>query len=116
LAEADRAAAERPADAAPPLRPPFFAGAFLVGLPLPDPLFLPPPDILLTVAQARRSASFSPTPRSLYPFSISSAWRSCFLVYLVFSPLGMIQLSFLDVLQGDDMREIDADWIAKEMP
>jgi hypothetical protein len=28
----------------------------------------------------------------------------------------MIQLSFLDVLQGDDVREMDADWIAKEMP
>jgi hypothetical protein len=116
LAEADRAAAERPADAAPPLRPPFFAGAFLVGLPLPDPLFFPPPDILLTVAQARRSASFSPTPRSLYPLSMSSAWRSCFLVYLVFSPLGMFQLSFLGVLQGDNVRETNADWIAKEMP
>lgn len=30
--------------------------------PLPD--FLPPPDCLFTVAQARRSASFSETPRS----------------------------------------------------
>jgi hypothetical protein len=116
LAEADRAEAERPVDAAPPLRPPFVAGAFLVGLPLPDPLFLPPPDILLTVAQARRSASFSPTPRSLYPFSMRSAWRSCFPVYFVFSPLGMNQLSFLVFLQGDDVREMETRWAAKEMP
>jgi hypothetical protein len=116
LAEADRAAAERPADAAPPLRPPFVAGAFLVGLPLPDPLFLPPPDILLTVAQARRSASLSPTPRSLYPFSMCSAWRSCFPVYFVFSPLGMNPHSFLVFLQGDNVREMKTRWIAKEMP
>jgi hypothetical protein len=34
LANADQDAAERPADAAPPLRPPFFAEALLVGLPL----------------------------------------------------------------------------------
>jgi hypothetical protein len=40
LAEADRAAAERPADAAPPFRPHFFAGAFLAGLPLPALLLL----------------------------------------------------------------------------
>ena len=65
LAAADLDAAERFADAAPPLRPPFFADAFLVGLPRPEPLFLPPPDAKLTVAQARRSASSSPTPRSL---------------------------------------------------
>src|SRR5262249_16131960 len=45
-----------------------------------------------------------------------SAWRSCFPVYLVLSPLGMIQLSFLGFLQGDDVREMDTDWIAKEMP
>src|SRR5215468_2331240 len=73
LAEADLAAAERLAEAALPLRPPFFAGALLTGLPFPDPLFLPPPVILLTVAHARRSASSSPTPRSLYPFSLCSA-------------------------------------------
>jgi hypothetical protein len=28
----------------------------------------------------------------------------------------MIQLSFLGFLQGDDVREMYADWIAKEMP
>jgi hypothetical protein len=65
LAEADLAAAERLADAALPFWPLFFDEAFLAGLPLPDPLFLPPPDVKLTVAQARRSASFSPTPRCL---------------------------------------------------
>jgi hypothetical protein len=49
--------------AAPPFLPPFLAEALLVFLPRPDPLFLPPPVLLLTVAQARRSASFSLTPR-----------------------------------------------------
>src|SRR5262245_7028933 len=38
-----------------------------------------------------------------------SAWRSCFAVYFVFSPLGMIQLSFLGFLQGDDVREMEID-------
>jgi hypothetical protein len=93
LAEAERAEAERLADAAPPLRPPFCAGPFIVGSPLPDPPFLPPPVILLTVAQARRSASFSGTPRFSYPSSMCSAWRFCFSEYAVFSPLGMIQPS-----------------------
>src|SRR5205814_6963818 len=37
LAEADRAATGRAAEAAPPFRPPFFAGAGLVRLPRPDP-------------------------------------------------------------------------------
>jgi len=50
LAEALRAAELRDAEAAPPLRPPFFAGAVFTGLPRPLPLFLPPPVILLTVA------------------------------------------------------------------
>jgi len=52
------------AAAFPPLRPPFLAGALLTFLPRPDPLFLPPPVIALTVAHARRSASSSGTPRS----------------------------------------------------
>ncbi|HZQ61843.1 MAG TPA: hypothetical protein VFC24_10865 [Casimicrobiaceae bacterium] len=47
----------------PPLRPPLRAGALFVFLPRPEPLFLPPPDILFTVAHARCSASFLPTPR-----------------------------------------------------
>jgi hypothetical protein len=47
----------------PPLRPPFFAGSLFSFLPRPEPLFLPPPLLLFTVAQARRSASFSETPR-----------------------------------------------------
>ena len=64
-AEADRAAAEREAEALPPLRPPLRAGALDVALPLPEPLFFPPPDILFSVAQARRSASFRDTPRFL---------------------------------------------------
>jgi hypothetical protein len=44
---------------------------------LPDPDFLPPPDILFSVAQARRSASFSVTPRFSYPSSMWCAWRFC---------------------------------------
>jgi hypothetical protein len=48
---------------APPLRPPFFIGSLFSFLPRPDPLFFPPPLLLFTVAQARRSASFSETPR-----------------------------------------------------
>jgi hypothetical protein len=53
----------RPDVASPPLRPPLRAEAVLVFLPRPDPLFLPPPVSLFTVAQARRPASFFPTPR-----------------------------------------------------
>src|ERR1700737_1407491 len=63
FADADRAAAEREADARPPSFPPLRGEAWLSGLPRPDPLFLPPPLSLLTVAQARLSASFSGTPR-----------------------------------------------------
>jgi len=37
--------------------------ALLDVLPRPDPLFLPPPSSLLTVAQARRAASLLDTPR-----------------------------------------------------
>ena len=53
----------RPLDAWPPLRPPFRAEAVLISLPRPEPLFLPPPVSLLTVAQARRSASSFGVPR-----------------------------------------------------
>src|SRR5688572_9698116 len=49
--------------AAPPLRPPLRLLERLVALPRPEPLFLPPPVSLLTVAQARRAASLEPTPR-----------------------------------------------------
>src|SRR5207237_396306 len=38
-------------------------GALFVLRPRPDPLFLPPPEVLFTVAHARRSASSSGTPR-----------------------------------------------------
>jgi hypothetical protein len=51
------------ARAAPPSRPPFRDGEVSIFFPRPDPLFFPPPVSLFTVAQARRSASFSPTPR-----------------------------------------------------
>ena len=43
LAEAERSANERAAEAAPPLWPPVFAGAVLLFLPRPEPLCLPPP-------------------------------------------------------------------------
>jgi hypothetical protein len=49
----------------PPLRPPLRAGALFTRLPRPDPDFLPPPVIALTVAHARDSASSLETPRSL---------------------------------------------------
>jgi hypothetical protein len=63
LAERLRAAADRDADARPPFRPPFRLGALLFFFPRPDPLFLPPPLSLLTVAHARRSASPFEVPR-----------------------------------------------------
>ena len=47
------------ADAAPPLRPPFFAGALFVFLPRPEPDFLPPP-----LDAAYRPTSDSPWVRS----------------------------------------------------
>jgi hypothetical protein len=62
-ADAERADLDREADARPPARPPFRAGAVLVFFPRPAPLFRPPPDILFSVAHARRSASFFGTPR-----------------------------------------------------
>jgi hypothetical protein len=63
LAEAERFAAERLADARPPKRPPFRDEAWDSDLPRPEPLFLPPPLSLFTVAHALRSASSSGTPR-----------------------------------------------------
>jgi hypothetical protein len=47
----------------PPFRPPLRAGSLFSAMPRPEPDFLPPPSDLLTVAQARRSASFSLSPR-----------------------------------------------------
>ncbi|WP_437570610.1 hypothetical protein [Sorangium sp. So ce542] len=77
FAAALRAEAGRAFEAAPPLRPPFFAGSLFTGLPTPEPDFFPPPVILLTVAQARRSASPSDKPRFSYPSSMCSACRFC---------------------------------------
>jgi hypothetical protein len=62
-ADAERADLGRDADARPPARPPFRAGAVFVFFPRPEPVFRPPPDILFSVAHARRSASFFGTPR-----------------------------------------------------
>src|ERR1700737_4512942 len=67
FAERDRAAAGRLADAlpprGPPILPPRFDDTLVSGTPRPEPLLLPPPVSLLTVAQARRSASFVAMPR-----------------------------------------------------
>jgi hypothetical protein len=52
LAEAERSSGERAADAAPPRSPPVLAGSLFSAFPRPEPLFLPPPELLLTVAQA----------------------------------------------------------------
>ena len=49
--------------AAPPSRPPFFAGALFTFLPRPEPLFFPPPVIAFTVAHARFLAVFFDVPR-----------------------------------------------------
>ena len=62
LADRDRSAAGRLAAAWPPSRPPLRDGEWSSFLPRPEPLFLPPWVSLLTVAQARRSASRSGTP------------------------------------------------------
>ena len=66
FAERERAAAERDAEARPPFLPPFFDGFLLAFLPRPEPPSLrPPPEMAFSVAQARRSASLSETPRFL---------------------------------------------------
>ena len=62
-AAAERDAFERRADAAPPFLPPFRLELFVLFLPRPEPLFLPPAVSLFTVAQARRAASRPETPR-----------------------------------------------------
>jgi hypothetical protein len=62
-AEAEREDFDREAEARPPIRPPFLDELRLVFFPRPEPLFLPPPVSLFTVAQARRSASRRETPR-----------------------------------------------------
>jgi hypothetical protein len=79
-AEEERDDFEREADARPPFRPPFREELRLVFFPRPEPLFLPPPVSLFTVAQARRAASPRDTPRFSYPSSICSACRFCLLV------------------------------------
>lgn len=65
LAEAERAEAGREAEALPPILPPLREGEVSIGCPRPEPVFLPPPVSLFTVAQARRSASLSGRPRDL---------------------------------------------------
>jgi len=79
-AAAERDALDRDADAFPPLRPPLREELLVLFFPRPDPLFLPPPSSLFTVAQARRAASPPDTPRFSYPSSMCSALRFCLLV------------------------------------
>ena len=62
-AEAERLEAGREAEALPPFLPPLRAGAWFSALPLPDPLFLPPPEVVFTVARARLAATSLGTPR-----------------------------------------------------
>ncbi|HET6796393.1 MAG TPA: hypothetical protein VFH40_04460 [Gemmatimonadales bacterium] len=62
-AAADRLDLDRDAVARPPRRPPFLEELLLRFFPRPEPLFLPPPVSLFTVAQARRAASPRDTPR-----------------------------------------------------
>src|SRR4026209_285739 len=76
-AEAERADFDREAAALPPFLPPFREETLVLFLPLPEPLFLPPPSSLFTVAQARRAASPRETPRFSYPSSMCSALRFC---------------------------------------
>ena len=64
LADAERSAAGRWADASPLFLPPASDDSCVSGLPRPEPDLLPPPLSLFTVAQARRSASFFGVPRS----------------------------------------------------
>src|SRR5262249_50381836 len=52
--------------------------------------WVPPPASLFPVAQARRLASDSGTPRSSYPSAMCSALRFCLSVYFDLSPLGMV--------------------------
>src|SRR5262249_33814479 len=89
FAEAERSAAVRDAEAAPPFLPPRLLETCVSALPRPLPDLLPPPDSLLTVAQARRSASPSGTPRPSYPSAMCSAFRFCLSVYFDLSPRGM---------------------------
>src|SRR5690606_15492781 len=90
LAEAERSAADRAAEAAPPFLPPVFAGVLFSALPRSEPLCFPLPDILFTVAQARASASSSDTQRSSQLSSMCSAWRFCLSEYADLSPRGMV--------------------------
>ena len=62
FAEAERCSGVRALEAAPPFLPPALLDSWLSGTPRPLPDLLPPPDSLLTVAQARASASPSGTP------------------------------------------------------
>jgi hypothetical protein len=63
LADVDREAAGRAAVVLAPIFPPRLEDTLVSFLVRPEPLLLPPPVSLLTVAHARRSDSFLLTPR-----------------------------------------------------
>jgi hypothetical protein len=90
LADRERSAAGRAADASPPSLPPLRLDAWLSAWPRPEPDFFPPPLSLFTVAHARPSAVFVLTPRFSYPSAMCSAFRFCLSVYFDFSPRGMM--------------------------
>src|SRR5690349_17413035 len=98
FAAAERLDLDRLADA---LRPPFREAERFSFLPRPEPLFLPPPLSLFTVAQARRAASFEPVPRFSYPSSMCSALRFCLLVYFDLLPRAMMGSFRLEPLARD---------------
>src|SRR6516162_9528551 len=71
----------------PPFLPPLRELDLLRFFPRPPPPFLRPPlSDLFTVAHARRSASLLLTPRFLWPFSMSWAFRFCLEVYFSLLP------------------------------
>ena len=96
LADAERSSAVRDADAAPPFLPPFLLDTLVSALPRPLPDLLPPPDSLLTVAQARLSASFSSTPRFLISLFNVLGLPFLFVRVLRFIAAGHVWVSFFE--------------------
>src|SRR5687767_14563201 len=95
----------------PPFSQPLRLDSRLSVFPRPLPDFLPPPLSLFTVAHARRSASFSDTPRFSYPSSMCSAWRFCLSVYAPLSPLGINYPPYLFVLYSFIQEQLGCHWL-----
>jgi len=74
LADADRVCRRSVCGGAAPRRPRLRDEDVSLGLPRPDPHFLPPWSCLFTVAQARRSASPSGTPCAPKPQVTDGRW------------------------------------------